>query len=427
MGAVGCGDDDDDTDQGNTNRDAAVDAAIDGGGNLLDANLDANTPDAAVPLTPQQAVSSKAADLAVTINLLLGEHLIIAAKATGAALRGAEAKNEYDAYAALLNQNGVELGNLVGAAFGDPAKTAFNGIWSAHNGYFVDYTVGVATNDEAKKTQAVSDLTTKYVPQFSDLVATATGLPVTAITPLVTEHVTGTKAIVDAQGAKNYTAEYAAIRSAFAHMAMLGNPLAQGVSKQKPADFPGDAASKAALFRVALNQALQEHLYLASFATGAAINGRTDEFTAAGAALNTNGTDIGKALNPLYGAAVETQFNSIWSAHNGFFVEYTQAVAAGNAEGKTAAVNKLTTMYVPQFSSLLEAATGTAAATWSPEVGMHVTHTAEVVDAQQALKASNTPANGTAVVAKDRIAGQHMQKLGDALSKGIVAKLPASF
>ncbi|MET0287755.1 MAG: hypothetical protein ABW352_24920 [Polyangiales bacterium] len=427
MGAVGCGDDDGNDDQNNNRPDGSVDAAIDSGNTLLDANLDATSADAAVPLTPQQNVSSKAADLAVTINLLLGEHLIIAAKTTGAALRGEPAKPEYDAYAALLNQNGLDLGELVGQAFGDAAKTTFNGIWSAHNGFFVEYTVGVATNDEAKKTQAVNDLTTKYVPQFSGLVSTATGLPVTAITPLVTEHVTGTKAIVDAQGAKNYTAEYAATRAAFAHMAMLGNPLAQGVAKQKPADFPGDAASKAALFRVALNQALQEHLYLASFATGAAINGRTDEFTAAGAALNTNGTDIGKALNPLYGAAAETQFNSIWSAHNGFFVEYTQAAAAGNAEGKTAAVGKLTGMYVPQFSALLEVATGTPAAQWSPEVGMHVTHTAEVVDAQVALKASNTPANATTVVSKDRIAGQHMQKLGDALSKGIVGKLPGSF
>jgi hypothetical protein len=372
-------------------------------------------------------VSSKAADLAVTINLLLGEHLIIAAKATGAALRGAESKNEYDAYAALLNQNGLELGDLVGSAFGEQAKTSFNGVWSAHNGFFVDYTVGVATSDETKKTTAVNNLTTIYVPQFSSLVASATGLPVATITPLVTEHVTGTKAIVDAQGAKNYAAEYAAIRSAFAHMKMLGNPLAQGVSAAQPANFPGDAKSKAALFRVDLNQYLQEHLYLATFATGAAIQGRNDEFTAAGTALNTNGTDIGKALGGLYGAAVETQFNSIWSAHNGFFVDYTTAVATGNATAKQAAVDNLTTVYVPQFSALLEAATGTPAAIWAPEVTMHVTATAAVVDAQQTLQTTDTAANGTAVVAADRSAGQHMKMLGDALSKGIVGKLPEKF
>ena len=48
---------------------------------------------------------------------------------------------------ALLNDNGSQVGELVGAAFGEAAKTKFNGIWSAHNGYFVDYTKAVAADD----------------------------------------------------------------------------------------------------------------------------------------------------------------------------------------------------------------------------------------------------------------------------------------
>src|SRR3954471_5599362 len=53
-------------------------------------------------------VGSKAADLRVSLNLLLGEHLVFAAKATGAAL-GSRA-DEYEAYAALLNTNGEDVG-----------------------------------------------------------------------------------------------------------------------------------------------------------------------------------------------------------------------------------------------------------------------------------------------------------------------------
>jgi hypothetical protein len=418
---VGCSDDEESTPTPDSGaRDAGT---IDSGNTLLDASLDATTTDAGA--SPTVDVSSKAADLSVTINLLLGEHLILAAKATGAALNGAT--DEFNAYGALLNKNGTDLGDLVGSAYGDAAKSSFNAIWSAHNGFFVAYTQGVATNDTAKKDAAVNSLTTSYVPQFSGLIATATQLPLATVTTLVTEHVTTTKAIVDAQGAKDWPKAYAAIRTAFAHMKMLGDPLAVAVAKAKAADFPGNPASKAADFRVQLNLYLQEHLYLASFATDAALNGRTDEFNAAGAALNSNGTDIGKVVGTLFDAATETSFNSIWSAHNGFFVAYTQGVATADEAKKTTAVNSLTGTYVPQFSALLEAATGTPAATWTPGVTDHVLTTKAVVDAQNTLKTTPSAANATAVGAADHEAGQHMKMLGDPLAKGIVGKVPTKF
>ena len=95
-------------------------------------------------------------------------------------------------------------------------------------------------------------------------------------------------------------------------------------------------------FRVALNQLLQEHLYLASFATDAAIGGRTDEFGAAGAALNTNGTDLGAAIGGLFGQEAQDEWNRIWSAHNGFFVDYTTGVATDDMAMQDQAVEDLT-------------------------------------------------------------------------------------
>ena len=109
--------------------------------------------------------------------------------------------------------------------------------------------------------------------------------------------------------------------------------------------------------RVALNQLLQEHLYLASFATGAALGGRADEFAAAGGALNTNGTDLGAAIGSLYGDEAKDEFNKIWSAHNGFFVDYTTGVATKDKAMQDKAVQDLTTIYVPQFADFLAGAT----------------------------------------------------------------------
>src|SRR5262249_32010643 len=102
------------------------------------------------------------------------------------------------------------------------------------------------------------------------------------------QHVLQTKAVVDAQAARDWPSAYQAIRTAYVHMQMIGDPVAEAIARGKPSTFPGDAASKAADLRASLNMLLQEHLYLASMATDAALGGRTDEFQAAGGALNAN-------------------------------------------------------------------------------------------------------------------------------------------
>jgi hypothetical protein len=180
-------------------------------------------------------VDSVAANLRVKLDLLLGEHIIFASKATRAALIGHSA--EFAAYGALLNSNGTDIGELIGAAFGTAAKDSFNKIWSAHNGFFVDYTTGVATKDQAKMDTAVSDLTTMYLPQFADFLATATGLPNDALTALIKEHVLTTKAVVDAQGTKDYAAASKADQKAGRHMEMIGDPLAKAIVAKVPDKF----------------------------------------------------------------------------------------------------------------------------------------------------------------------------------------------
>lgn len=377
----------------------------------------ASTDDGGVPDTN---VDSEAADLRVTLNLLLSEHITFAAKATGAAL-GARTE-EYDAYAALLNSNGTAIGDLVGAAYGDTAKSTFNGIWSAHNGFFVDYTTAVATNDTEKRDTAVSNLTTVYVPQFAKFLADATGLPQATLATLTTDHVLTTKAVVDAQAAKDWPTAYTKFREAFAHMRMIGDPLSEAIAAQMATKFPGDATTDSVDLRVTLNEAFQEHVYLATFATAAALGGdtRTGEFGAAGEALNANGTDIGDAIGSLYGNDAKTQFNGIWSAHNGFFVDYTTGVATDDTTKKDAAVSSLLNTYVPNFVALLHGATDLPTDTLTTLTTAHVTQTKAVVDAQG-------DANFAGAASADQEAARHMQMIADPVSIAIVAKLSDKF
>ncbi len=361
---------------------------------------------------------SPAADLRTKLNLALGEHIILAAKATDAALGGRS--DEFAAYGGLLNTNGTDIGAMLGSVYGADAKDAFNAIWSAHNGFFVDYTTGVATNDKVKMDKAVSDLTTIYVPQFTDFIVGATGLPKDAVTQLTTEHVLQTKAIVDAQAKGDWTAAYANLRLAYAHMQMIGDALAPAIAAKFPDTFTGEAVNKGVDLRVALNQLLQEHLYLASAATGAALGGRSDEFAAAGTALNTNGTDIGAAIGSLYGADAKDAFNAIWSAHNGFFVDYTTGVATNDKVKMDKAVSDLTTIYLPQFVDFLAGATDLPKDALTQLTQEHILTTKAIVDAQFKM-------DWTATAAADRMAGKHMEMIADPLAKAIVAKLPDLF
>ncbi len=377
-----------------------------------------STPSMAPAGSAAPMTDSAAANLRTKLDLALGEHIILASKATGAALGGRN--DEFAAYGTLLNTNGTDIGAMIGAAYGAEAKDTFNQIWSAHNGFFVDYTTGVATKDQGKTDKAVRDLTTVYVPAFSKFISDATGLPMDAVVSLTTDHVLQTKAIVDAQAKGDWTAAYAAIRAAYAHMQMIGDAIAPAIATKFADKFPGDPSTKAVDLRVGLNQLLQEHLYLASFATGAALGGRNDEFAAAGGALNTNGTDLGAAIGGLYGDAAKDQWNQIWSAHNGFFVDYTTGVATKDQAKIDKAVKDLTTVYVPQFADFLAGATGLPKDALVTLITEHVLTTKAIVDAQGA---------GTieAAAKADRTAAQHMEMIADPLAAAIVAKLPGKF
>ena len=367
----------------------------------------------AVPMT-----DSAAADLRTKLDLALGEHIIFATKATSAALGGRTA--EFSAYGDLLNKNGTDIGAMIGSVYGDAAKNQFNTIWSAHNGFFVDYTTGVAKKDKAMQDKAVKDLTTIYVPQFTDFISGATGLPKDAVAALTMDHVLQTKAVVDDQAKGDWKAAYADLRKAYAHMQMIGDAIAPAIVAKFPAKLAGEASNKGVDLRVGLDMLLQEHLYLASSATGAALGGRADEFAAAGAALNTNGTDIGAAIGSVYGTDAQNKFNTIWSAHNGFFVDYTTAVATKDKTKMDKAVSDLTTVYLPQFVDFLAGATGLPKDALTALIKEHVLTTKAIVDAQGAK-------DFMAAAAADRLAGQHMEMIGDPFAKAIVAKVPDKF
>ena len=168
-------------------------------------------------------------------------------------------------------------------------------------------------------------------------------------------HVVTLKEVIDAQAARDHGRAYAAMRTASAHMAMIADPLAAAIAKQFPDRFPGASTSVSAGLRTTLNVALREHVYLAAFATGAALGGRDAEFKAAANALDANSVAIAQAIGSVYGKDAEAAFLPLWRRHIGFAVDYTTGVATGDRTKQDRAVSDLVA-YSQDFGAFLASA-----------------------------------------------------------------------
>jgi hypothetical protein len=178
---------------------------------------------------------TSAADLRVKLTQLLGEHALLAASATGAALGGRPA--EFEAAAAALDANSVDLSKAIGSVYGKGAEDAFLPLWRTHIGFFVNYTTASAKKDDAGKKKAVEDLV-GYAQDFGAFLNSANPrLPKDAVAKLVREHVTTLAAVVDAQAAGDFKKTYSAERDAFMHMQHISDALAGAIAAQFPDRF----------------------------------------------------------------------------------------------------------------------------------------------------------------------------------------------
>lgn len=179
--------------------------------------------------------AAPAAGLRATLNLALREHVYLAAAATNAALGGR--KPEFEAAAAALDGNSVDVARAIGSVYGADAEKAFLPLWRKHIGMVVDYTVGVATKDKAKQDKAVADLVAYTDDLAAFLAAANPNLPRAVVADLVKHHVVTLKDVIDAQAAKDPARAFTAQRTGAAHMQMIADPLAEAIVTQFPERF----------------------------------------------------------------------------------------------------------------------------------------------------------------------------------------------
>jgi hypothetical protein len=367
-------------------------------------------------MTPTSA--TKAAELRTTLNGLFGEHVLIAAVATSHALGGREAA--FKGAAAGLDANSVDLSKAIGSVYGPDAEKAFLPLWRRHIGFVVDYTTGVATKDKAKQDKAVSDLL-GYTQDLGAFLSSANPyLPKDVVAGLVKTHILTLKDVIDAQASGDFPKAYSAVRTAYSHMQMIGDPLASAIVKQFPNRFAGWPDSPASSLRNTLNMELREHVILAAMATGSALGGRDAEFKAAAGAVDGNSIDISKTIGMAYGPDAEKAFLPLWRRHIGFVVDYTTGVATKDKAKQDKAVADLV-QYSQDLGAFFSSANEKLPKKQVADlVKMHILTLKPVIDAQAAK-------DWGAVYPKLRSAAGHMQMIGDPLAEATVQKFATKF
>jgi hypothetical protein len=202
--------------------------------------------DATVKKFPEKfegSTASNAATLQAGLTSLLREHVLLAASATGSALRGDD--KGFKAAAAALNgpsnSNTVDVVAAVTSVYGGQTGKAFDGLWRS-NGHIpavVAYTQAVAKGDQAAADKAVNDLLA-YARTFGTTMHSVNeNLPADAVEGAIKMHATTLKAVVDDQKAGDAAKTAADLRAAVHHMSDTASVIAGATVKKFPEHFAG--------------------------------------------------------------------------------------------------------------------------------------------------------------------------------------------
>ena len=246
---------------------------------------------------------------------------------------------------AALDENTVALSEAVGSVAGPDNGEAFLGLWREHIGFFVDYTLGQATDDQAKVDQALTDLS-GYEQAAGAFFEEITGGEIQAddLIAGLDGHIATLTAAIDSVVAGDADA-FDNLRDAAQHMFGAALLLSTGISNAVPEMFPGDVTSGPAETRAVLTNLLQEHVYLAGITIEQAVEAGGDmeapAVQAAAATLDANSVALSEVIGSVAGPDNAEAFLGLWREHIGFFVDYTLGAATGDDAMKDQALTDL--------------------------------------------------------------------------------------
>jgi hypothetical protein len=382
--------------------------------------LATETASAPIPtLSPVATNATAAANLRVTLERLLVEHVVLLTSLSASSFDGRV--DEFKAISTTLDSNSVDLSKALGEIYGSDVEKNFLASWRQHIGFLIDYNAAILAKNKTKQDKATSNLN-DYAGTLATMLGAANPkLSKDSLADLVKTQITMIKDVTDAQSGKDWVKTYANIRKAVAQTDSIATALANGAVAQFPTKYDGRADASGATLRASLTALLTEHVYLTSTATRAAFASRDAEFKAASDSLDANSVDLSKALGSAYGSDVEKNFLAGWRKHVGLVIDYAQGIIAKDKNKQDKATNDLNT-YANDLASFLETTTNKnlSASTVGPLAKAHVASLKDIVDGHAAkdyTKAYNTLHS----------AFLQMSTIADPLADAIVKQFPDKY
>jgi hypothetical protein len=354
----------------------------------------------------------------VQFEALLGQHSVLAADLMRSRIRGDD--DFVQAANAALGQNTSDMTALVGRLFGAPTAQKFKPLWSQHIVELFAYAGALADHDNAAKADALDELTEYEGDLASFFAGSSQGrLPVSTAHSLVVMHIQHLTGQADAYAAGNYPKADDLYRQGFEHTYDLGLLLAQALL---PPSQTAVLAQPVWRLRSQLGRLLAEHAVLIEDTTRAAVT-RTPDFTASGAMLNANTSEIAAAIDTLFGPAAAQQFQKLWGTHVEALVAYAAAVAAHDTAKQQQSRDKLAT-FETSMAQFLAGATGGRSTPAALQAALN-DHDKMLLEHADAYGAKNyTSAHDIAYQTYDHMF-ELARTLADAFGASVAARLPA--
>lgn len=198
-----------------------------------------------------------------------------------------------------------------------------------------------------------------------------------------------------------------------------GDETSGGATSDSGSSAVEAVSSPAADTRVALNNALREHVNLAGVALRNLYT-QSPDADAAVAALDENSKEVAALVGSVYGAEAQEQFLSLWRSHINFFANYTIAAREGDKAGMDQALQDLAG-YGKDASAFFEGA--------NPNLPAKAVMPLLEEHRDLVIATINLIGEGDfdAAYLKLAEAADQVGTIGDALAEGIVKQSPDNF
>ncbi|MBB6448212.1 hypothetical protein HNR44_000161 [Geomicrobium halophilum] len=299
-------------------------------------------------------VATPAGDLRAELDYLFSEHAYLAIVVMQ---KGIDESEDFESTVNALDANTEDLTEAITDVYGEEAGQTFHEMWSDHIGFFVNYVEATAEDDEEGRQEALNHLE-QYRDDFSAFLSEATegDLPEDELAEGLQMHVDDLIEAFDHYVEGDYETAYQSVRDAYIHMFDVSENLSRAITEQFPEDFEHTTVDTPAVeLRSELNHVFSEHAALAILTMQKGIDGAEDFDTAAWA-LDENTADLTAAVESVYGPEAGAAFQEMWDEHIGFFVDYVNATAEDDEQGREEALNHLEN-YRDDFSAFLSEAT----------------------------------------------------------------------